>query len=372
MEQPKEYFAFISYKSEDVEWAKWLQHELEHYHLPTSFNGRTDVRQDLRPVFRDIDELSAGNLPSQIEQALANSINLIVVCSPRAAASVWVNKEVETFIAMDKTNQIFPFIVEGCSPNEFFPPALLNLPSKEERLGGDISKNGRDAAFVKIVAGMLGVDYDSLWQRYEREKIEEQQKLIETNNKIRGNLARFVSEKAQQLTEAHDPFLAERLTLAVLPSDSETDGFPYVVEAERALREAYTHTEQILQHKSMLWYAALSPDETKVASACVDHTVWVWDKLSGKCLHVLEGHTDTIQQTAFSSDGHIIASASHDGTVHLWDVQTGRSIRICERIINFKMFLFIARSINRHKLKNYILTVLLEFLELFSNFIYIK
>ena len=55
MEQEKEYFAFISYKSEDDEWAIWLQHELEHYHLPASFNGRTDLRQKLRPVFRDID-----------------------------------------------------------------------------------------------------------------------------------------------------------------------------------------------------------------------------------------------------------------------------------------------------------------------------
>ena len=52
--QNKEYFVFISYKSEDVEWAVWLQHELEHYHLPASFNGRTDVRDNLRKVFRDI------------------------------------------------------------------------------------------------------------------------------------------------------------------------------------------------------------------------------------------------------------------------------------------------------------------------------
>ena len=41
----KEYFAFISYKSEDVEWAIWVQHELEHYHLPASYNGRTDSRR---------------------------------------------------------------------------------------------------------------------------------------------------------------------------------------------------------------------------------------------------------------------------------------------------------------------------------------
>ena len=57
--------------------------ELEHYHLPTSFNGQTDIPQELRPVFRDIDELSAGNLPEQIYRALEYSQNLIVVCSPR-------------------------------------------------------------------------------------------------------------------------------------------------------------------------------------------------------------------------------------------------------------------------------------------------
>lgn len=155
MGQNKEYYAFISYNSEDVEWAIWLQHELEYYHLPSSLNGRKDIPHELRPIFRDIDELSAGNLPEQIKRALENSQNLIVICSPQAASSPWVNQEIETFISLGKTDRIFPFIVEGNSPKDFFPSALLNLPSKEERLGGEVSKSGRDAAFVKIVAGML-------------------------------------------------------------------------------------------------------------------------------------------------------------------------------------------------------------------------
>ena len=37
------YFAFISYKREDEEWAKWIQHELENYHLPVILNGREDL-----------------------------------------------------------------------------------------------------------------------------------------------------------------------------------------------------------------------------------------------------------------------------------------------------------------------------------------
>ena len=179
MDSNREYYAFISYKSKDVEWAIWVQHELEHYHLPASFNGREDVRQDLRPVFRDIDELSAGNLPEQIKQALVNSQNLIVICSPQAAESPWVNQEVETFISLGRTNRIFPFIVEGNSPKEFFPPSLLGLPKNEERLGGDVTKIGRNAAFIKVVAGMLGVDFDSLWNRYEKEKAEEELKFHE-------------------------------------------------------------------------------------------------------------------------------------------------------------------------------------------------
>lgn len=358
----KEYFAFISYQRKDEEWAKWLAYELEHYHLPITLNGRKDLPQDLRPIFRDIDELSAGNLPQQIHRALENSKNLVVICSPRSANSFWVNKEVEEFIRMGKLDRIFPFIIEGI-PNskdkdeECLPKAIRNLSDNDERLGanvceftdrpqrlcadcplpkkrendkkqGDINDKDRDAAVVKIVAGMLGLDFDSLWQRYEREKIEEQQKLVEINNKIRGNLARFVSEKVLQLAEDYNPYLAARLILTVLPSESEKDGFPYVIEAERALREISKYTEQQLQHKSTLWYAALSPDETKIASACKDHTVWVWDKRTGKCLHVLEDHTDTIQQTTFSPNGNVIASASHDGTVRLWDVQTGRCLRV--------------------------------------------
>lgn len=62
METDQEYFVFISYSSLDNEWALWLRHELEHYHLPASFNGRTDVRENLREVFHDRDELGAGSV----------------------------------------------------------------------------------------------------------------------------------------------------------------------------------------------------------------------------------------------------------------------------------------------------------------------
>ncbi len=374
MEQKKEYFAFISYKSEDVEWATWLQHELEHYHLPASFNGRTDVPQELRPVFRDIDELSAGNLPEQIKQALANSQNLIVICSPQSAKSPWVNQEVETFIALGRTGRIFPFIVEGNSPSEFFPPALLNLPKKEERLGGDVSKKGRDAAFVKVVAGMLGVGFDSLWNRYEREKAEEERKQREQRERLMISQSRFLSEKANSLVEEGDAYTARLLAMEALPVDLNNPNRPYVIEAEIALRRASQSNTAVLRgHTDKVTSISLSSDGHLIASVSFDGTIRLWDTTTGQtvkelpikkmplfavslspdgqyiaysyaanedssiyiwnlnsnCLQcALKGHESVIRSISFSHDGYSLVTASNDGTVRIWDISHGKCRKV--------------------------------------------
>jgi len=304
MRQNKDYFAFISYKSEDVEWATWLQHELEHYHLPASFNGRTDVPQELRPIFRDIDELSAGNLPDQIKQALFHSQNLIVICSPQAAESPWVNQEVETFVSLGRTEHIYPFIVEGNSPSEFFPPALRNLPKDEERLGGDVSKKGRDAAFVKVVAGMLGVGFDSLWNRYEKEKAEEERKQREQRDKLMISQSRFLAEKANSLVEEGDSYTARLLALEALPENLQEPNRPYTTKAERALRKATSYETAILRgHENHVNGATFSTDGKYILSASSDKTIKIWDAASGMMLQSLHSeYGDMYNFAALSFD----------------------------------------------------------------------
>ena len=327
MEQDKEYFAFISYKSEDVEWATWLQHELEHYHLPSSFNGRTDVPQELRPVFRDIDELSAGNLPEQIKQALDNSRNLIVICSPQSAKSPWVNQEVETFISLGRIDRIFPFIVEGNSPSEFFPPALRDLPKDEERLGGDVSKKGRDAAFVKVVAGMLGVGFDSLWNRYEKEKAEEERKQREQRDNLLRVQSRFIAEKASALVEKGDSYTARLLALEVLPQNLYHPNRPYTIEGETALRQAVQFENSILEgHINIVKSANFSPDGKRIVSASYDHTIRIWDAFTGQCLVTLEEQIEPVNSAVFSPDGKYILSASNDNTICVWNSYSGHCL----------------------------------------------
>ena len=321
-----EYYVFISYSSQDNEWAIWLRHELEHYHLPASFNGRTDVRDNLRKVFRDRDELSAGpEWDEQVGKALAETNNLIVICSPNAAKSEAVNKEVEAFIALGKEDHIFPFIVEGDKPKDCFPPAL-----KHSKLGGDVNKDGgRDSAFVKVVAGMLKVGFSSLWNRYEKEKAEEERKIREQRDKLLIMQSRFLAEKALALVTADggDSYLARLLALEILPQDLKLPNRPYTIEAELVLREANLHNNAVLNHTSSIWSATFSPDDKYIVSASSDKTIRIWDAKTGKqIVEPLEGHTDSVEFATFSHDGKYIVSASWDKTVRIWETKTGKQI----------------------------------------------
>ncbi len=260
------YYAFISYKREDEEWAKWLQHKLEHYKLPSNLNGRTDLPKEIRPVFKDTSELTPGNLPEQISKALEQSKYLIVICSRRSAQSEWVNKEVEAFKSLGKTENIIPFIIDGrpfsSNPEEeCFPNAILSLPREQEILGANINEMGRDAAAVKVVARMFDIRFDELWQRYEREQRHhrnivisavavfamavigvafwmylQRQETLRANWEMMENQARMVAEKSKEEVKRGNTYDAILALLEMIPQDGSR---PFVPELEEALRIAY-------------------------------------------------------------------------------------------------------------------------------------
>lgn len=167
------YWAFISYSNKDRSWARWLHRAIEAYSVPTRLiNHPTPTGEPapkrFRPLFHDRAELPASaDLGVAIEEALSASRYLIVICSPSAAGSVWVNKEVETFRLLDRPGRVLAIIVDG-EPNaggtrECFPPALqaVQPAAADARRDGD----GKDDAKLKLVAGMLGLGFDVLKQR---------------------------------------------------------------------------------------------------------------------------------------------------------------------------------------------------------------
>lgn len=359
MEKGKAYFAFISYSRLDEEWANWLTHELEHYHLPLTTNGRKKMPKTLRPIFRDIEELSAGNLPQQIHEALESSKHLIVICSPNSAKSHWVNKEIEEFIKMGRTDRIFPFIIDGIAlsgneDTECFPPALRALPKEEERLGanvhekknegkefrtckdcpikkdenvvkkqGDINDKGRDAAVVKIVAGMLGLSFDILWRRYEREKAEEERMVKKQRDNLQRLQSRFIAEKAIDLTNKGNYDLAKKLLLEVLPKDLIYPNRPYTIEAETALRYACEHsTAKIILYTNGAKYASISPDGKYIISVSEKNIYDIWDVETGCKKMQLKRSKDLFTSITYCEGKESSVLTYRDKSEHIWDNYT--------------------------------------------------
>ena len=68
----------------------------------------------LYPIFRDRDELAgAAQLGPLIEQALTDSSHLIVLCSPHAVRSRWVNEEIRMFKSMGKSDRVLCLVLSG-------------------------------------------------------------------------------------------------------------------------------------------------------------------------------------------------------------------------------------------------------------------
>ena len=127
-------------------------------------------------------DIQPGGLSNELQERLKASQHLIVICSPNSAKSEWVGKEIEFFYNLGRTNNIHFFIVEGTphsgNPDtECFNPVIdkLGLP---EILGANINEKiyrkpwlNRERAYVQLVSKLLGVEFDSIWQRHKRQLI---------------------------------------------------------------------------------------------------------------------------------------------------------------------------------------------------------
>jgi tetratricopeptide (TPR) repeat protein len=183
------YYAFLSYSHQDKLLANWLQRELERFRVPHALAGKLTangvIPKRLTPIFRDQNDLAAGDdLAEEIEAALAASQFLIVLCSPKAAKSRWTNLEIESFkrtrpegcvLAAVIAGEPFASDIPSRADDECFPPALRykydrrghQTAKRAEPLAADFREGGegKRLAFLKLVAGMLGVGLDELVQR---------------------------------------------------------------------------------------------------------------------------------------------------------------------------------------------------------------
>lgn len=181
----RHYRVFISYSHDDTTWASWLMRRLEAYTVPVRFHGQTapigTVGPRLAPVFRDRDELpTTSALGETIRTALRESATMVVICSPASAKSRWVQEEIIAFKRLHGEARVFALIVNGepkieGAADDCFSPALRRELGADGRLAAEPAEHvaadarrhadGREVAFIRLVAGLLGVGFDQLYQR---------------------------------------------------------------------------------------------------------------------------------------------------------------------------------------------------------------
>jgi hypothetical protein len=90
---------FLSYSRKDEEFGKRLEEALENYTLPKDVQTRSVSKKRLN-VFRDKKDLvpTDADYYKAIEGYLKQSRYLVVICSPNARGSEYVNAEIETYL----------------------------------------------------------------------------------------------------------------------------------------------------------------------------------------------------------------------------------------------------------------------------------
>lgn len=189
------YRAFISYSHRDKEIAQKLHRAIESYRIPSKLVGKvtavgkTPAR--LRPIFRDREELPAsGDLSAELTAALRQSMFLLVICSPAAARSRWVNEEIKQFKQVHGDGRVLALVVDGDphaseipgrEDRECFPEALRfrigpdgqlsDTPA--EPIAADYRReaDGPRLATQKLIAGLTGLKLDELVQRETQRRI---------------------------------------------------------------------------------------------------------------------------------------------------------------------------------------------------------
>ena len=177
------YDAFISYRhlQLDTAVASRLHTLLETYHIPADIAKKTG-KSSMGKVFRDEEELDlAVDLSDRIEEALASSEWLIVICTPAFLQSKWCMKEIDYFIEHGRRDHILCVLADG-TPETSFPPQLTTMdtpdgPRSIEPLAANIVAPEQKETLkllgsekLRMLAPMLGVGYDDLKKRAKRRR----------------------------------------------------------------------------------------------------------------------------------------------------------------------------------------------------------
>ncbi|HEV2803645.1 MAG TPA: TIR domain-containing protein [Chthoniobacterales bacterium] len=364
------YWAFISYSHLDKVWGDWLHKALETYRVPRRLVGGPsrdgEVPARLFPIFRDREELPvSADLSTNINQALQESRYLIVICSPHSARSRWVGEEITTFKALGREDRILALIVDGepnaegkpgfAAADECFHPNLRyrwaegvgisDTPSEPIAADAREGKDGKHNAKLKLLAGLLGVNYDDLRQREHERRLRRARRIgmaalalvavfagLAIWAVLAAREASRQKRQTQRLLVATDSARSQEFfdrgdaatAVAFLARAAEQDPDERSVAAERLWFALTQRSWPILVAPSMRHAGAIasvrfSPDGARVLTASRDGTVRLWETSSGNPTGPVWAHPKPLRRALFTPDGDRVISVCLDGSARILD-----------------------------------------------------
>jgi len=384
--ETRSYWCFISYRHADNkepgrQWATWLHQAIETYEVPQDLVGTVNDRGDtiperIFPVFRDEEELPVdADLASPIYRALEASKFLVVICSPRAVASSYVDSEIRYFKQLGHAGRVLAVMIEG-EPNasrdkgkpaqgfapkdECFPEAMrhgvgpdgsllseLSEPvAADFRLGSSqgwaspeayrlaLRKEGRLSAKdvdtqvedfrrrcelmkLKVIAGILGVPLGTLTQRDKAYQLALAQKRARALRRWVVAVSVFavlaVAGGGVALQQQQKAEAQRQKAVTTLSQSDFLQGVQLIKQGRDSDALAYLARAVRANPKN---HAAMD----RLYTALISQHSWFLPQTEPL------RHGDAVNSASFSPDGTRIVTASDDKTARLWDAHTGKPI----------------------------------------------
>ncbi len=360
-EDSYKYWAFISYSHQDDAVASWMHRRVERYRVPGRLVGAPcrewTAPKRILPVFRDREELPGSSaLGGKLEEALRASRYLLVVCSPNSAVSRWVNEEILYFKRLGREDRILSVIIDGepfASDNprggqlECFPKSLryelgengelTDIPADPIAADFRQGKDGRANGLLKIIAGMLDVNFDALKQREKKRRFWLRAQLAALATLVlttiagvwwQGHLEALEAERKRHLQ------LAELLVRKAREAAARDEGAAAAFYGAHALKEGLmadvqpgprlrdflssltldAALERGIQTAGPTLAVAVSPDGTRIATGGTG--IELWDHATGS---KAASWTEDAEVRALAFAGERLVAGTEDGRVLLFD-----------------------------------------------------
>jgi WD40 repeat protein len=347
--------AFISYSRADQVFANHLKTALESYKAPKDLGlpGRH------LKIFRDQSDFTGVDYFASIGKHLGQSRSLILVCSPNARRSEYVNDEIRRFVQSRADGRVIPVLCAGMPNNEngpeaekAFPDALyetMEMPLAVDYRGFDarkdrVNRGAFENPWYTLLANLLDMGRNEIEQRDKRRQARQRRIQIAIAAAffvvILAGLVISLVLWRRAVIARNEAFSRELAagSLAQLETDPDRSvklavealRISPTEQAEAALRESLMRNRvlAVMTGKGRINAGALSADGRVFAAGGHDKKLRIWNVQTGGLLAELPGHTDIIVDVAFSPDGLRVATASWDRTARIWDVRAKRSVRV--------------------------------------------